>query len=394
MDILYISRLTSERLVDVILRETGKNPGFAIQKFSRLLTKGLLKNDTNVYSLSSPPYNRCNTSKRYIKISDEVENGVAYSYIPIVNLPIIKSIVDFIYVFIYIFKWNKNNKDHKAVIFDVLNISACISGIMACKMLRIQTVGIVTDMPSLLSARGSFLGRMVSKLNNSFLSSFDKYVFITEQMNTDINSNNRPYIVMEGLVDSSMSETENEASQKKHPREILYAGGLYEKFGIKTLIDAVKSLHRSDIKLVLYGSGPMVEELNNDDFSGLEYRGVAPNNEVMKAEIESTLLVNPRPTHEAFTRYSFPSKNMEYMTTGTPLLTTRLPGMPAEYHSFVYLFDEETVEGYARKIEEIISYSDEMLQQKGKAAKQFVIENKNEKVQGRRVLDLISICNK
>ena len=52
-------------------------------------------------------------------------------------------------------------------------------------------------------------------------------------------------------------------------------------------------------------------------------------------ELKATLLVNPRPTTEEFTIYSFPSKNMEYMASGTPLLTTKLPGMPEEYHQYV-----------------------------------------------------------
>ena len=76
------------------------------------------------------------------------------------------------------------------------------------------------------------------------------------------------------------------------------------------------------------------------------------------------------------------------MVSGTPLLTTRLPGMPAEYNDYVYLFDEETTEGYAKKIDEIMSLSPADLQYKGKAAKEFVLKEKNHIKQAQRVITM------
>ncbi len=393
MDILYISRFTSERLINQIYKESGKNPGFAIQKFSGLFTRGLLRNDAHVDSLSSPPYNRKNTKKRIIRLEQEEESGITFSYIPIYNFPLIKGIVDFFYVFFFVLRWSRLKHVEKAVLFDVLNVSACLSGIIACRLTGVVSVGIVTDMPGLMYGRSKSLrGRTVSAINNSYLGSFKKYIFVTEQMNIDINKKNRPYIIMEGLVDSSMFKVGNDLEHKNNPKEIIYAGGLYERFGIKTLVEAVKSLKRDDIRLILYGDGPMAKELKEEHSRCVEYRGVVPNQEVVQAETQATLLVNPRPTHEAFTRYSFPSKNMEYMISGTPLLTTRLPGMPEEYHPYVYLFDEETIDGYAKKISEVLSLSEEELAVKGQQAKQFVLENKNEVCQGLKVIKLLTEC--
>ena len=171
----------------------------------------------------------------------------------------------------------------------------------------------------------------------------------------------------------------------------MYAGGLHEKYGLKMLVEGFRKLKRDDIKLVLYGSGPYVDELLQvvKDDVRLEYRGLAPNEEVMREQLKATLLVNPRPTSEEFTQYSFPSKNMEYMSSGTPLLTTKLPGMPKDYNPYVYLFDEESVEGYARTLDKILSLSPEELSDKGVKAKQFVLENKNYVIQAKRILNLI-----
>lgn len=96
------------------------------------------------------------------------------------------------------------------------------------------------------------------------------------------------------------------------------AGGLHERYGLKMLVDAFVSNNLPGLKLVIYGSGPYEEELKGvcSQHNTVEYRGVAPNDEIVKAERDATLLVNPRPTHEEFTKYSFPSKNMEYMVSG------------------------------------------------------------------------------
>ena len=48
------------------------------------------------------------------------------------------------------------------------------------------------------------------------------------------------------------------------------------------------------------------------------------------------VLVNPRPNNEEYTKYSFPSKNIEYLMTGKPVVAYMLDGMPAHYKKFLY----------------------------------------------------------
>ena len=117
--------------------------------------------------------------------------------------------------------------------------------------------------------------------------------------------------------------------------------------------------------------------------------GVVPNSEIIKAELNASLLVNPRPTHEEFTKYSFPSKNIEYMASGTPLLTTKLPGMPEEYYPYVFLIDDETTEGYFHALAEALNKTDDELFEYGAKAKSFVLDKKNNRKQARRVIELI-----
>lgn len=402
MKILYISNSTSDRLIGLLYKETGKNLGFAALKFHRLLARGFVCNNVEFQTLTGLPISRDISPKIWWNMPRETEDGVLYKYIPFVNYPGIRQICLFLYSFFYTLFWGLTDKKNKTIVCDVLNISICMGSLWASKIVGIKSVGIMTDMPGLMVSRNTKTNKnklkgLIPKINKSYLTSFSSYVFLTEQMNTAVNLKKRPYIVMEGLVDEKMAEVmgaNGGNGETANERILLYAGGLHERYGLKTLVEAFIKLPNDDVRLHLYGNGPFVDELTNNYCKKDErivYHGVVNNETVVKAELKATLLINPRPTNEEFTQYSFPSKNMEYMVSGTPILTTKLPGMPEEYYPYIYMFDNETVEGYADTLKYVLSKPNEELQNKGKVAKEFVLQKKNNVFQTKRIMDLIQL---
>lgn len=77
------------------------------------------------------------------------------------------------------------------------------------------------------------------------------------------------------------------------------------------------------------------------------------------------------------------------MTSGIPLLTTKLLGMPEEYYEYVYLFDDESVEGMSKKIDEVLNLSEETRKQTGLRARKFILEEKNNVKQTQKMIDLM-----
>lgn len=73
------------------------------------------------------------------------------------------------------------------------------------------------------------------------------------------------------------------------------------------------------------------------------------------------------------------------MLSGTPVLTTRLAGIPDEYFQYLYTFDEETINGYAHKLNETLSLPDIILKDKGVKAQEFVLKHKNNVIQSQRI---------
>ena len=200
---------------------------------------------------------------------------------------------------------------------------------------------------------------------------------------------------MEGIVDQAMTSSTNLLKDKSSKNILLYSGGIYEKYGIKNLIEAFMQLKASDLRLHIYGAGPMANSMDKYMTldSRIKYLGVVPNSVLIPKQQEATLLINPRPTVELFTNYSFPSKNMEYMASGTPVVTTLLPGMPKEYLKYVYLLKDESVNGIYEVLFELLSKSKEELHDYGARAKDFVLTNKNNFVQAQKVISLITeVC--
>ena len=169
------------------------------------------------------------------------------------------------------------------------------------------------------------------------------------------------------------------------------AGGVSRQYGLANLVEGFRMADVENAQLHIYGPGDYVEELQEiaKEDPRIFYGGMLLNAQIVQKEQEATLLVNPRPTDEEYVKYSFPSKTMEYMASGTPVLTTVLPGMPKEYYPYVYLLEDETAEGIAEKLKQVLSESDENLFEKGREARTFVLETRNNVVQAQKILDML-----
>ena len=393
MDIIYISALSSKRNIENLHQKTGENPGFAVQKFNRLLVRGLIENKQSVIALSNPPITRSNTKSFIHPWKNEVEDNIRYKYIPFFNISFIKHICVFLYVFFYVLFWGFRNRSKKCVICDSLSISASLAALIATKVNRVKCCGIFTDIYGLIvgNKSKSIINKLATRLHSNCSKMFTHYVLLTDEMNSVVNSNKRPYIVMEAVCDNSEYRI-NSFELVKSPQNIfLYAGGIEEKYGLKMLVDAFILAKDLTAELHIYGSGSYVPELLKQCRldNRVKYLGVVSNEEILEAEKKAIILINPRFTSEEFTKYSFPSKNMEYMVSGTPVLTTRLPGMPKEYYDYVYFFEGETKEAYALSLRRLMDIDPEELVSKGNTAKSFVLREKNNIKQTIRILEML-----
>lgn len=255
---------------------------------------------------------------------------------------------------------------------------------------------IVPDLPEFMNmTKQSKIKKFLSMINRKLIyrcmKFIDKYVLFTESMAEYLNLNANQYIVIEGMVNLNKINKQEDITSLKKKKYIMYAGGMNKKYGVLNLAKAFNEIKDSNVELWLYGNGDAVDKIEEMSLvdKRIKYKGLVSNEEILEAERNAKLLVNPRPTNEEYTKYSFPSKNMEYMLSGTPLLTTNLPAMPKEYKKYIYIIENETIEGIRKKIEEILELNSEELLEKGKNAREFVIKNKNNVIQCKKIIKFI-----
>ena len=104
----------------------------------------------------------------------------------------------------------------------------------------------------------------------------------------------------------------------------------------------------------------------------------------------AAVLVNPRQNNEEFTKYSFPSKTMEYLASGVPVVAYKLDGIPDEYDSYLNYVPDNSVEALTKTIQSICDMSPEERKDKGERARKFVLNEKNAEKQAKRILDFLN----
>lgn len=389
MKIIYASCLMTEKKIKKTFNSEANYDGFQVQKFHKLLVEGLRMNKCKVDVITVLPVTRNNSLKKFYKGEIECEQGVTYHYPGIINLPVVKhlfSIIASMFKFISIARKNKD----VVLIADCLNQSVALGCVLGAKVMNVPSVGIVTDLPDLL------LGRK-DKIKNRIIRMYNQYVLLTEQMNdyivSKITHKEKPYIVIEGMVDLNMKRETISEEEKYSKKVCMYAGILDRKYGIEMLAKGFDKAQIPEAELHIYGDGDFREELQElcKKNQSIKYFGLKPNSYIVKEQQKATLLINPRPSNEEFTKYSFPSKNMEYLASGTPALLTRLPGIPEEYFQYAYVIENESVDGIASALIEVLQLSGKELMEQGNRAKEYVLMQKSNEKQAEKIIDWLEM---
>lgn len=388
MNILYLTSACTQKRFDDLVKSGSITKMPQAQKYHHLLLEGLRKvSKDNLRVISSYPVVK--SSKKFFKTENEVEGGIEYTYPGFVNYPFLRQL--FLWINSVKLISNSCRSSDTVIVCDVLNRSIFYAAQFVRRLKGTKIIGIVTDVPGHTSgARAKLLPwwrRTVRSIavsaSKGSVKTCDAYLIQTEAMNDVMNPRKKPYIVLEGHADISMANRDNKLEGKSKTKTIMYAGGTHKEFGIAMLVDAFLEINDPEWALEIYGDGNYQKELKHisENNKNVIYHGMKPNAEVVDAQLKAWLMVNPRITNAEYVKYSFPSKNLECMISGTPLLTTKLAGMPKDYYPYVYLFDEETKDGFKRVLKEVFALSAEELHEKGMKAKEFAVNQKNNVMQ-------------
>ena len=236
---------------------------------------------------------------------------------------------------------------------------------------KIKICLVIPDLPQYmnLSAKKSLLYRVGKKFDirkfNKLNKSVDSYVLLTEAMKERIDVHGKPCRIVEGIVtEEELANGKSLLAQaQKDPtvKTVVYTGKLYERFGAKGLVDSFLMLQNPQYRLVICGDGDAAEYVKSaaEKDPRIQWLGQVSAATAKEWTFKADVLVNPRRNDEEYTKYSFPSKNIEYLLSGNPVVAYRLDGMPKAYGDMMRLVSDGDARGlteaFAEEIELALS---------------------------------------
>lgn len=286
-----------------------------------------------------------------------------------INLPYIREISIFIKTFILIII---NRIRYKKVIALQYNLDFHFS----IPLFLLHSCGIVEYVPMVVDLYP----------NNGFSFKLQKYILKKVKRTIIINECIKEDLCLENtlLIDGGINIEEFKGSRitKESSRQsftITFTGSIDEINGIDFYIKCIKNISRKDIEFHFYGNGTLTTELvelsKNDE--RIKCFGFVSNSEILQIQRSSDFLIIPRKKSTDELRYTFPSKLFEYMLSGTPVISTVIPGLSNEYQECIYTVDTEDPIVFANFIEELLETPLVDLMNKGHKAQDFIVREKN-----------------
>lgn len=393
--ILFIGCLYTEGSKEIYQKLSRRGYQFAAQTFQEALLDGITKNGCTVTVLTVPPLGTFPLSYKSPFIKNEAfvyegkEMGLSLGYlnIPFFNAPSQKEIHNFLNSW-----YNNQSGSIKTVIVYGLHVPLMKAAVyLKKKYCDIKLCSIIPDLPEYMACNKYYkalgLKERDNRLVDRFIGYFDSYVLLSKYMSEKLDIGEKPYTVVEGIFSNPMVERVCDRRKKT----ILYTGALSARYGLIDLVQAFMKIPDKEYELWLCGSGDAVNTIN--DYSKIDnrikYLGKKNHDEVLSLQRMASLLVNPRHSNEVFTRYSFPSKTMEYLYSETPVVMCPLQCIPEEYKKYLFFFEDETIEGFRDKMMEVCEMDSEELMERGRKARGFILSEKNATKQVKKIIDLV-----
>lgn len=391
MRVMLVGFLLPDRLFESLL-ESDEGMPIQTQRFGLSLMRSLQAGGAEVAVISASPATTFPHNSAIFfrggRFEVEGSRGVLLGF---VNLPILKHLTRVISVM-----WHgpKYVRGHRSDVLMIHGIHSpwLVFGVFASRRLRVPAVAVVTDPPNVPHQFDTAVTRVLKRADQHvvkyLLSKLDGVVALTRHLAEDYAPGLKS-LVMEGISPEPAPLRPHSCDPPDRIPVVLYAGGLSEEYGVTLLMDA-HALNPEAFRLHIAGRGPLesVVRLRAARECNLDFLGLVPPGELAQLYDSADVLVNPRPPGQGFTRYSFPSKLLEYVASGALIVSTRLEGVPEEYGDVVF-WAEPTSRGLLTGLELALGSDPRSRSERGLAA-QSLARSRSMTAQGTRIVRFLA----
>lgn len=400
MKYLFLCDVISSELRELIKNDYDpKQLGLAAAVFPWALIDGMIANGMDFDIISAPimphyPKFRKKSLPQYKGVFDY--GGIKYESLPHSTVFYKRDFSIYKLAKKRIAQWCKENENREKCIIIYTLVPGFMAAAIAAKKRfpNLKICVIIADMIEdnlNLFPNAGLLKKIQVQLYSYYIHNaykdLDYFVLLTKKMKNRIPCITNNYCILEGIYSGKSTEQVDELKKEK---EIMYGGGLYDFENIKTLIEGFKRIKNKEAKLVLYGNGPLVEYVKEESNKNerIKYGGVLSHDDFLYHIKQAYLLINPRQPSD-IGDYTFPSKIMEFLASGTPTLMYRIGGIPSEYYDHCIEIKGYSEDELAVSIDKALELGPEKLNSIGHDASLFILNQKNPQKQVSKIVNLI-----
>jgi len=168
-----------------------------------------------------------------------------------------------------------------------------------------------------------------------------------------------------------------------------FAGSLEPYNGVREVLAAAEALAGEGVCFRIAGAGSLAPEVARRAAAcpAVEYVGALDLERVPEFYGGCDLLLNWRTTRAIDLRYFFPSKLLELLASGVPVLSTRMSGVLDGFGDHLLVSDDESATALAAAVRRAARTESAELRALGERAARFTAENFDWTMQGRRIRD-------
>jgi glycosyltransferase involved in cell wall biosynthesis len=319
---------------------------------------------STILSLASYPAwprgRRLIVRKRRVNLGE----GLSATLLPYINVTPLKQVITGLGVLAALLRWGFIHRHEQRVVITFnLSVPPGLFTLLGARVIGATLVGSLNDInvPG-HTVPDTVFTRLDFHLHRALIPLLDGHVAIADSIMRDF-APGRSYVRLEGgITPEILSRTRPLPlvdDAPGHPFTAVAAGRLNEANGISVMLEALELMRGANVRLIIVGDGPLRQSVIAAAARDprLDYRGLLSFEEVLEVYNQADVLLNVRLTRAMNTKYFFPSKVMEYLATGRPVISTCTGHASHEFGAFCYLLEDETPAGLSAMLRRVAADS-------------------------------------
>lgn len=384
MRIIYLSNTLLEEDFEILKKDIGNLINPSNQNFHYRFLNALSLY-THVEAFSLRPFLKKGESVSITKKDSPQNNNLTFNYLPNENNLLYKYLTRNKNIEKILANELINDKRKTIIIVDGLKYSLAKVALKLRKYKHVKVYAIISDNPALLSNESTLYSWLILKQYEKY----DGYFCLSEGLNKLANVHNKPSYLFFGFAE----ETPTQLRPLKEPY-FFTCGALYKRYGIINLIEAFLKL-KTNNQLLIAGHGPLIKEIKEYEKKDkrIRYLGLLSRGDILKYEEHALLNINARIYDPSLDQYSLPSKVLEYLASGAPLLSTVHTALMNEYKDEVMWVKDDREIGLTRALNKFLQSDYTKLKEKALKAKEKVLNDNSLKTQGEKIYSFLKDSN-